>query len=211
MKKTILKNKTKGFSLIEVAIAIVIIGLVASFTLKGKELIHTAKLNSIAEQVNSFKVAIQMFVDKYGSMPGDFATANEMIAQGLENGSGHGSIKTIGDAKRFWKHLVASGVLSIELINGYPISKLGGFYSVSSEIQGHEGTWLILSNGTSNNSSFKGIVSQEDAYHIDKKNDTGDPSTGEIRTLNAQNMTSIGHKYDIKNKNKDCVIMFKIW
>lgn len=211
MKKTILKNKTKGFSLIEVAIAIVIIGLVASFTLKGKELIHTAKLNSIAEQVNSFKVAIQMFVDKYGAMPGDFATANEMIAQGLENGSGNGSIKTIGDAKRFWKHLVASGVLSIELINGYPISKLGGFYSVSSEIQGHEGTWLILSNGTSNNSSFKGILSQENAYYIDKKNDTGDPSTGEIRTLNAQNMTSIGHKYDIKNKNKDCIIMFKIW
>jgi prepilin-type N-terminal cleavage/methylation domain-containing protein len=211
MKKILLKNKIKGFSLIEVAIAIVIIGLVASFTLKGKELIHTAKLNSIAEQVNSFKIAIQMFVDKYGSMPGDFSNAKDMIDPGLENGSGNGSIKYVNDAKKFWKHLVASGSLSIELINGYPVSKLGGYYSVSSEIPGHEGTWLILSNGTTNNSNFKGILSQEDAYHIDKKNDTGNPSTGEIRTLKAQNMTPIGQKYDIKNKNKDCIIMFKIW
>lgn len=211
MKNTLIKNNTKGFSLIEVAIAIVIIGLVASFTLKGKELIHTAKLNSVAEQVNSFKIAVQMFVDKYGSMPGDLSNAKDMIDPALENGSGNGSIKTTNDAKRFWKHLIASGSLSIELINGYPVSKLGGFYSVSSEIPGYSGTWLILSNGTTDNRTFKGLLSQEDAYHIDKKNDNGDPSTGEIITLRAPNMTHIGQKYDIKNKNKNCIIMFKIW
>ena len=209
-KPLLIKYKSKGFSLIEVAIAIVIIGLVASFTLKGKELIHTAKLNSVAEQVNSFKIAIQMFVDKYGTLPGDCPNAKEMIDSGLENGSGNGTIKYANDAKKFWKHLVASGLLSVELINGYPASKLGGFYSVSSEIAGHEGTWIILNGGTSNNYNFKGIISQKDAYHIDKKNDTGDPSTGEIRVLNAQSMRPIG-KYDVKDKSKNCVIIFKIW
>ncbi|MDR2794569.1 MAG: prepilin-type N-terminal cleavage/methylation domain-containing protein [Holosporaceae bacterium] len=209
--KNKLKNNSAGFSLIEVAIAIVVIGLITSFTLKGKELIHTAKLRSVIEQVNSFRIAVQAFMEKYGSMPGDLVAANDMIGSAVENGRGDGAIASIDDSRRFWKHLGASDIIHLEMNNGHPTCKIGGYYSVSTNIAGYPGTWIILSGGTEDNKRFSGIISQEDAYFIDKNSDTGDPSTGDVITLRASDTAAIGPKYDIKNKNQDCIIMFKIF
>jgi prepilin-type N-terminal cleavage/methylation domain-containing protein len=204
----------RGFSLIEVAIAVVVIGLIASFALKGKELINSAKLRSVADQVNTFRIAVQGFVDKYGALPGDFSAAREMISDTLQNGSGSNVISSIEDAKRFWQHLVASDLISVELTNGFPVSKLGGYYTVSSNIADHPGVWIILCRGTTDNQNFSGILSPEDAYFIDKNNDNGNPSTGEIRAmkgLGAIGECIVSSRYNLKNKNKDCVLLFKIW
>jgi prepilin-type N-terminal cleavage/methylation domain-containing protein len=204
----------KGFSLIEVAIAVVVIGLIAGFALKGKELINSVKLRSVADQVNTFKIAIQTFTDKYGALPGDFTAAREMISDSLQNGSGNGVVSSVEDAKRFWQHLIASNLISTELINGYPTSKLGGYYTVSSNIADHPGIWIVLCKGTTDNQNFSGILSPEDAYVIDKNNDNGDPENGEIQAIKAHGATGeciIDSKYNIKNKNKDCVLLFKIW
>lgn len=210
-----IKDRHKGFSLIEVAIAIVVIGLVVGLSLKGKELIHTAKVNSVIDQVNSFRIATQMFTEKYGAMPGDFADAKNSIDDSLENGKGVGLISSLDDAKRFWSHLTKAGMLTVELMGGFPVSKLGGYYSVSSDINENDGLWLVLTRGTADNKSFSGIISQEDAAIIDKKYDNGDPSSGDIRTKkvegNSGKPAAIGKKYDPKSKSKNCVIMFKLW
>jgi prepilin-type N-terminal cleavage/methylation domain-containing protein len=207
-------KRNKGFSLIEVAIAVMVIGLIASFALKGKELIHTAKLRSVADQVNTFRIAIQGFVDKYGAFPGDFNAAREAINDSLQDGFGNGAITSVDDAKRFWSHLAAADLVSMELVNGYPVSKVGGYYAVSSNIPNHPGIWIVLCGGTSDNQNFTGILSPEDAYFIDKNNDNGNPSTGEIRILKASNASGewiVGQRYNLKNKNKDCVLLFRIW
>jgi prepilin-type N-terminal cleavage/methylation domain-containing protein len=211
--KGVMRNDNEGFSLIEVAIAIVVIGLIASFALKGKELIHTAKLNAVSDQIESFKIATQMFVEKYGDIPGSLSNAKEIIDDSLENGNGAGAILSTDDAKRFWDHLRASGLLALELINGYPSSKIGGFFYVASNVPGCSGVWAVLTASTAGISDFKGILSQEDAYRLDRKGDTGNPSSGEIRTYIATSsgITPIGQQYDVKNKNKDCIIMFRIW
>ena len=207
-------NPDKGFSLIEVAIAVVVISIIASFALKGRELINSAKLRSVAEQVNSFKIAIQSFVDKYGALPGDFDAAREMIHDSLQNGPGNGTISSAEDAKRFWQHLAASNAISLELVNGYPRSKIGGYYAVSSNISEHPGTWIILCGGTNDNKNYTGILLPEEAYLIDKNNDTGNPTTGEIQAIKSSTATEeciVGQRYNLKNKNKDCVLMFKMW
>lgn len=211
-----IRSRHKGFSLIEVAIAIVVIGLVVGLSLKGKELIHTAKVNSVVDQVNAFRVATQMFTEKYGAMPGDFTDAKNSIDESLDNGNGTGLISSIDDAKRFWSHLVKSGLLTAELVGGFPVSKLGGYYSVSSEINENDGLWLVLTRGTSDNKSFSGIISQEDAAVIDRKYDNGDPSSGDIRTKKVEGSSAtkpvaVGKRYDAKSKAKNCVIMFKLW
>ncbi|MDR1334387.1 MAG: prepilin-type N-terminal cleavage/methylation domain-containing protein, partial [Holosporaceae bacterium] len=174
----ILKDR-RGFSLIEVAIAVVVIGLITSFALKGRELINLAKLRSVADQASMFRIAVQGFFDKYGALPGDFSAAHEVISDTVQNGSGRGEIISIEDAKRFWQHLIAADLLSVELINGFPTSKLGGYYTVSSNIEGHSGIWIVLCKGTTDNRNFSGILSPEDAYIIDKNNDSGNPTMGE--------------------------------
>lgn len=211
----IFRHKSGGFSLIEVAIAIVVIGLVVGLSLKGKELIHTAKVNSVADQVNTVRVATHMFTEKYGAIPGDFTDAKNSIDGSLENGTGSGNISTLDDARRFWSHLTKSGLLSMEMSNGFPVSKLGGYYSVSSQIDGQYGLWIVLTRGTTDNQNFSGIVSQEEAHMVDKKYDNGDPSSGEIRTQKIDGESgkpkSIGSKYDLKSKIKNCIMMFKLW
>ncbi|MDR1236493.1 MAG: prepilin-type N-terminal cleavage/methylation domain-containing protein [Holosporaceae bacterium] len=207
-------RRNRGFSLIEVAIAVVVIGLIAGFALKGKELINSVKLRSVIDQVNTFRIAIQGFTDRYGALPGDFSAAREMISDSLQNGSGNGNISSVEDAKRFWQHLIASNLISMELVNGYPTSKLGGYYSVSSNIADHPGTWIVLCKGTDDNQNFSGILSPEDAYFIDKNSDNGDPKNGEIQAIKASEATGeciADSRYNTKNKNKDCVLLFKIW
>lgn len=208
-----IKKIKSGFSLIEVAIAVVVIGLLASFTIKGGKLIQSAKLNSVYDQVTTFKVATQLFMEKYGFLPGDLPNANEMIKAGVESGHGDGKISSLDDAKRFWNHLVNSGFLNSELTDGYPSSKIGGHFYVSNNLNDHEGLWVILANGTNDNLNFQGIITTENAHSIDRNNDTGDPTTGEIQILKGQGASGeciVGTKYNYQNKNKDCVLIFKI-
>lgn len=205
-------RSSHGFSLVEVAIAVVVIGLVTSFALKGREMIHTSKLRAVVEQVNAFKIATQAFVDKYGYLPGCLPNATDVL--GVENGDGSGKIESLDDSKRFWKQLSVADVINIDISTGNPVSKLGGYFTVSSAIDSHPGVWIILSAGTTDNKNFLGIVSPEDAYLIDKQGDTGNPNGGDVQVLKASGASGeciVDGKYNFKNKSKDCAVIFKLW
>jgi hypothetical protein len=137
-----------------------------------------------------------------------------MINDSLQNGSGNGVIVSEEDAKRFWRHLIAADALNLELVNGYPLSKVGGHYTISSNIPGKPGTWIVLCGGATNHENFTGILSPEEAYLIDKDADDGNPLTGEIQAIKsstAKEECFIDSRYNFKNKNKDCALLFKIW
>ncbi|MBO6055966.1 MAG: prepilin-type N-terminal cleavage/methylation domain-containing protein [Alphaproteobacteria bacterium] len=216
MRRTrpIFRKTKKGFSLVEIAIAVLVVSLIATFSLKGKELIRTAKLRAVIEQVETFRIAANSFSEKYGAIPGDLKNAKELIDESLENGKGNGEILSKEDAKRFWNHLSKSGLIGIELVNGYPISKIGGYFSVSSKIEGRPGIWLILSKGTGDNQNFSGIMTTESAYYIDRSTDNGLPLEGDVQIMKGQYATGeciVESKYNFKNKNEDCVVLFRIW
>ena len=103
--KSLTKNINRGFSLIEVAIAVLVISLVATFSLKGRELVQTAKIRAVIEQVETFRIAVDTFEEKYGALPGDLSNAKDLIDSSLDNGSGNRKFETLSDAKRFWAHL----------------------------------------------------------------------------------------------------------
>ena len=209
-----MKNVNRGFSLIEVAIAVLVIGLVATFSLKGKELIQTARLRSTIDQVESIRIAVNTFVDKYGALPGDLKNAKELIDNSLENGNGDGNFETIADSQRFWSHLSKSGLISFEQINGCPASKLGGYFTVSSKLNGKPGVWLVLSKGTSDNRRFSGILTPENARYIDRAIDTGLPESGDVQVMKGEGASGEcveNSNYNLRNKNADCVVIFKIW
>lgn len=69
--------KNKGFTLIELSIVLVILGLLVGGIVGGKALIHQAELQSVIREVNGIKTAINAFTGQYDSLPGDFAHASD--------------------------------------------------------------------------------------------------------------------------------------
>ncbi len=102
-------NFSRGFTLVEIAIVLVIIGLLLGGILKGQELINNAKVRSIADRQNSLKVAWFSFIDRFASLPGDYAQANVYITGGV-NGNGDGTLTT-GESVLAFQHMTGAGYL----------------------------------------------------------------------------------------------------
>jgi prepilin-type N-terminal cleavage/methylation domain-containing protein len=64
-------KRVKGFTLIELAIALVIIGIIAGAILKGQDLINSAKVKRFVDDLKGIETALWTFYDKKGRLPGD--------------------------------------------------------------------------------------------------------------------------------------------
>ena len=64
-----------GFSLLELSIVLVILGLLAGGVLSGKSLIRAAELRTIGTERDRFRTAMYAFRDKYFMLPGDISNA----------------------------------------------------------------------------------------------------------------------------------------
>ena len=101
-------GQNKGFTLIELSIVIVIIGLIVAGVVGGQTLVKQAKLRTIISEYNEVKLALNAFKLEYDGIPGDFTQA---IAYGFgtNNGDGNKNIATWNtEAKYFWNHLTGS-------------------------------------------------------------------------------------------------------
>ncbi len=70
----------KGFTLVELAIVMTIIGLLIGGILKGQELMENARVTSTVAQVKSYEAAVTTFRDSFNAVPGDISNANVRIA-----------------------------------------------------------------------------------------------------------------------------------
>lgn len=68
-------SSTQGFSLVELSIVLVILGLLVGGVLAGKSLIHAAELRSVSRDFEKYTTAINAFRDKYFGLPGDITNA----------------------------------------------------------------------------------------------------------------------------------------
>ena len=112
-------QKQTGFTLIEIAIVLVIIGLLLGGVLKGQELITSARVRNIITQQDGIKAAFYGFQDRYRAMPGDYAQATANIAgvAAGANGDGNGQIEIAGTVTAredvlVWDHLSHAGFLT---------------------------------------------------------------------------------------------------
>lgn len=92
------RNKHSGFTLIELSIVVIIVGLIAGGYFAVTEMRHTAKLRAQLSQVEEYARAIKAFETKYNCVPGDCRKA---VARGLgttanHNGNGDGIVGTTG-------------------------------------------------------------------------------------------------------------------
>lgn len=70
-------QNTKGFTLLEISIVLVIISLIAGGILVGATLIRAAELKKMMEKAEEFRSAIDQFQVKYNAMPGDMKNATQ--------------------------------------------------------------------------------------------------------------------------------------
>ena len=112
-------RKQTGFTLIEIAIVLVIIGLLLGGVLKGQELITSARVRNLISQQDGVKAAYFGFLDRFRAVPGDYAQAITNIAGATVNGSGNGQItaNTVAGATNdefiaVWEHLSRAGFIN---------------------------------------------------------------------------------------------------
>lgn len=113
-------SRQRGFTLVEIAIVLVIIGLLLGGILKGQQLISSARVRNMADQNSGIQAAYFGFIDRYrqipGDMPGTLATtaiASTVTVGGvIGSGGQNGRIDTWGEAGALWAHLSAAGFIN---------------------------------------------------------------------------------------------------
>jgi prepilin-type N-terminal cleavage/methylation domain-containing protein len=113
-------QKQRGFTLIEIAIVLVIIGLLLGGILKGQELITSARVRNIITQQDGIKAAYYAFQDRFRALPGDYSGANAFanirgIANATVGGDGNGVVQDVAantETVLAWTHLSQAGFIT---------------------------------------------------------------------------------------------------
>lgn len=85
-------KRTAAFSLVELAIVLVILGLLVGGILAGQSLIRAANVRSVGRDITMLQTSMFAFRDKYMAMPGDFSQASKFWGCTDCDGNGDGSI-----------------------------------------------------------------------------------------------------------------------
>lgn len=198
----------RGFTLIELSIVLMIIGLIVGGILVGSEMIKAAGLRRIIGQIESYNLAVQVFRDKYNTHPGDGLDVSSFLAGAIDGNkndklecndtgnpaadTGLGSCLFDLEYAQFWVHLSQAGLIegsyngSNIAGQGFPTTRdYGGiiaYYDVSAISHrfaiGARQTLLGTLGSTVN--GVAPTFSHTDAGAIDRKWDDGLPNDGNI-------------------------------
>ncbi len=75
-----IKRNQKGFTLVEIAIVLVIIGLLLGGVLKGQEMIESSRIKSVVGDLNGVSAAYNTYFDRFRAIPGDETAPNIVIS-----------------------------------------------------------------------------------------------------------------------------------
>ncbi|MCC6534083.1 MAG: prepilin-type N-terminal cleavage/methylation domain-containing protein [Burkholderiales bacterium] len=118
------EHDQRGFTLIEIVIVLVILGLLMGGVLKGQELITSARVRSVTALIDGVKAAFYGFQDRYRSLPGDYVMADRTLkcpGGTCLRGNGDGVIERNAvplagsepnEATLVWTHLTAAGLMN---------------------------------------------------------------------------------------------------
>lgn len=172
-----------GFTLVEIAIVLVIIGLLLGGVLKGQEMIANAKFKNLQSDIQSYAAAIYSFQDRFGALPGDMTTAaaRTQVNPAARGGNGNGRVDgntcatAAEESCRLWQQLryanLISGDPTQQGANANPNHAYGG--RVQGAYSGTHGTrtgiWVALEN-----------VPGDVAARLDRELDDGVGGTGTV-------------------------------
>lgn len=203
-----MKSKQTGFTLVEIAIVLVIIGLLLGGVLKGQELINSAKVKNIANDFRTIPLFIYGYQDKFKRLPGDDPNvasrfgSDGTLATVPAGKTGNGIIDGTWESKDlgsenvlFWQHVRLAGLaagstdFSTEAKASLPSNAEGGQIGIqmTPPIKGLSGTYYVCSTG----------INSKLAMQLDTTLDDGAGSSGTLRAQEggATDVTKDGATY----------------
>jgi prepilin-type N-terminal cleavage/methylation domain-containing protein len=190
-----MRNKQTGFTLVEIAIVLVIIGLLLGGVLKGQELINSARIKNLANDINGLSAAVYAYQDRYRALPGDDAGAKTRWAAlpTLPATAGNGGIDgpfnaASGDTVTtetilFWRELRLAGLVSGDPESGaQPLNAVGGVLGVQSGAGSPAANAAgAFTQGLGGLVACHTNVLGKVAEALDSQLDDGKPATGAVR------------------------------
>jgi len=187
-----MKRMQEGFTLVEIAIVLVIIGLLLGGILKGQEMITQAKIKNVIADFSGISAAYHGYQDRYRAVPGDDAGAGRWAGISFV-GDGDGVLKgtynspTATDESRlWWEDLRRSGFIT-GTGNAQPLNAANGMIGVQTgdaavppAVPGR-----VLSSATPD--GFAGLIicsanlPDKIAIATDTQMDDGQPAAGSVR------------------------------
>jgi prepilin-type N-terminal cleavage/methylation domain-containing protein len=181
----------KGFTLVEIAMVLVVVGLLMGGVLKGQEMITNAKLKRIESDFAGLAAATFSYQDRYLQLPGDdskaFQRFNMYSNAALVNGDGDGiidgdwNVAATGnidagggteETGKFFAHLRAAGLIAGGGIDDTkPTNAYGGQVGIRDGSLGIAGHVLIF-----------GLIEGTVSKIIEARLDDGEPSAGRIQS-----------------------------
>lgn len=203
MKNTY-QTTQKGFTLVELSIVLVIIGLIISSVLVGQDLVRAAELRATVTQYEQFNSAVATFRGKYSGLPGDVAGNTNFGFVGNGNGdnvlaatgvAGHAA----GENVYFWNHLGSSGAALISgSYDGAAITTTAGDINTATPRAKAGENWGVFAAGginyfilgatnpgTNSYQTTAAMLTALDARSLDEKIDDGRPIRGVVRAKGA--------------------------
>jgi len=171
-----MKKHQSGFTLVEIAIVLVIIGLLLGGVLKGQAMIENAKIRNVSNDLGAIQAAYYAYQDRYKALPGDDSLATRFVAAGPVGdgnsviGGLYSSTTTTDESVMFWRHLRYAGLVKgAGTDTNEPVSALEGKIGVQATPQGLAGHAVCTS------------VPSKYAQGIDASLDDGAATTGDVR------------------------------
>lgn len=189
-----MRHHQSAFTLIEIAIVLVIIGLLLGGVLKGQELITQAKIKNLINDFNGVTTAVYAYQDRYKALPGDDAGA---LARWNITGTGPfgaGTLLTAEKTGLFWRELRLAGFIAGDTSNTAgilpPTNAAGGTVTV----QWVTGTNL-LGFATPGLAICSDNVPAKIAESVDLQLDDGAANNGAVRASASSTLTTAATSY----------------
>jgi len=189
------QKRQRGFTLVEIAIVLVIIGLLLGGILKGQEMITQAKIKNVINDFNGLSAALYSYQDRYRALPGDDLNAatrwaTQVAVSGDGNGVFAGTYNNVlagapvaaNETNLFWWHLRLAGFVPGPTAAGAAAGQqannaVGGIVGVAT------GTAAAPALGFLTNVMCTSNLPDKIAIAVDTQMDDGVNATGQLRGL----------------------------